>query len=126
MKEFMMIFRNDKVEGGDQRSAEQMQAVLKQWRDWIGNVAARGNFSSTKRLKSEGSTLKPGGVVIDGPYAEVKEMIGGYLVVKAETLAEAMEMAKSCPGLTYGGSVEVRSVMNMDADTGSSTFLREE
>lgn len=53
-------------------------------------------------------------------------MIGGYLVVKAETLDEAMEMAKSCPGLTYGGSVEVRSVMNMDADTGSSTFLREQ
>jgi len=125
MKEFMMLFRNEKMEGGEMPSAEQMQAVMSQWQNWIGNIAAQGNYAGTNRLGSEGKTLKPGNVSIDGPYAEVKEMVGGYLIVKANTLDDAIEMAKSCPNLLYGGSVEVRSVLSMDADTTSATFLVE-
>ena len=125
MKEFMMIFRNEKMEGGGKPSAEQMQAVMSQWQNWIGNIAAQGNYVSTNRLHSEGKTLKPNNVSLDGPYAEVKEMVGGYLIVKANSLDEAVEMAKSCPNLLYGGSVEVRSVLSMDADTSSATFLVE-
>lgn len=45
---------------------------------------------------------------------KVKEMVGGYLIVKANTLDEAVEMAKSCPNLIYGGNVEVRSVMSIE------------
>jgi hypothetical protein len=123
MKEFMMIFRNEKMEGGEMPSAEQMQVVMNQWQNWIGDIAAQGLYSGTNRLNSEGKTLKPNNVSIDGPYAEVKEMVGGYLIVKANTLDEALEMAKTCPNLLYGGSVEVRSVMSIDADTTSSTFL---
>ena len=125
MKEFMMIFRNEKMEGGEMPSAEQMQAVMSQWQNWIGNIAAQGNYAGTNRLNSEGKTLKPNNVSIDGPYAEVKEMVGGYLIVKANTLDKAVEMAKTCPNLLYGGSVEVRGVMSIDADTTSSTFLGE-
>jgi len=125
MKEFMMLFRNEKMEGGEKPSAEQMQAVMSEWQNWIGNIAAQGNYAGTNRLGSEGKTLKPNNVSIDGPYAEVKEMVGGYLIVKANTLDDAMEMAKSCPNLVYGGSVEVRSVLSMDADTASATFLEE-
>ncbi|WEK17570.1 MAG: YciI family protein [Candidatus Pedobacter colombiensis] len=123
MKEFMMIFRQEKQEGAEMPSAEQMQAVMKQWQDWIGGIAAQGKYSGTNRLYSEGKTLKPGNVVIDGPYAEVKEMIGGYLIVKANTLDEAVEMAKSCPNLIYGGNVEVRSVMTIEYDPTSAKFL---
>jgi len=125
MKEFMMLFRNEKMEGGEMPSAEQMQAVMSQWQNWIGNIAAQGNYAGTNRLGSEGKTLKPGNVSIDGPYAEVKEMVGGYLIVKADTLDDAIEMAKTCPNLLYGGSVEVRGVLSMDADTASATFLEE-
>jgi hypothetical protein len=123
MKEFMMLFRNEKQDAGQRPSAEQMQAVMKQWQDWIGGIAAQGKYSGTNRLNSEGKTLKPGNVIIDGPYAEVKEMVGGYLVVKADTLDEAIEMAKGCPNLIYGGSVEVRSVMTIDYDPASAKFL---
>ncbi len=125
MKEFMMLFRNEKMEGGEKPSAEQMQAVMSQWQNWIGNIAAQGNYAGTNRLSSEGKTLMPNNVSIDGPYAEVKEMVGGYLIVKANTLDDAIEMAKACPNLLYGGSVEVRSVLSMDADTTSATFLEE-
>lgn len=126
MKEFMMIFRNEKMEGGEMPSAEQMQTVMTQWQNWIGGIAAQGNYIGTNRLYSEGKTLKPNNVSIDGPYAEVKEIVGGYLIVKANSLDEAVEMAKTCPNILYGGSVEVRTVMTIDADASSATFLREQ
>lgn len=125
MKEFMMLFRNEKMDGAEKPSAEQMQLMMSQWQNWIGNIAAQGNYSSTNRLGSEGRTLKPNNVSIDGPYAEVKEMLGGYLIVKAQSLDHAAEMAKDCPAFLYGGSVEIRSVMSMDPDISSSTFLKE-
>lgn len=117
----MMIFRNEV--GGEKPSAEQMQAVMSHWQNWIGDIAARGNYVGTNRLYSEGSkTLKPGNVIIDGPYAEVKEIIGGYLIVKANNLDETVEMAKTCPNLQYGGNVEVREVLNMEP--GAMAFLK--
>lgn len=121
----MMIFRHEKSEGDEMPSAEQMQVVMKQWQDWIGDIAAQGKYVSTNRLSSEGKTLKSNNVIIDGPYAEVKEFVGGYLIVKANTIEEAIEMAKACPNLLYGGTVEVRTVLTIDADTSSATFLDE-
>ncbi|MES1224219.1 MAG: YciI family protein [Bacteroidota bacterium] len=123
MKEYLMIFRNEKSDGAAAPSAEQMQAVMKQWQDWIQGIASKGKYGGTNRLLSEGKTIKPGNIISDGPYAEVKEMIGGYLIVKAGSLDEAMEMAKSCPNLLYGGNVEVRAVMSIDADHKSKHFL---
>lgn len=123
MKEFLMIFRNDKPAGSSMPSAEQMQAIMQDWQNWIGGIAAQGKFVSTNRLYSEGKSIFADGAVIDGPYAEVKEMIGGYLIATADSLEEAVEMAKSCPNLKYGGKVEVRSVMSIDGDSTSKTFL---
>ncbi|MGK2864571.1 MAG: YciI family protein [Chitinophagaceae bacterium] len=104
-------------------SAEQMQEVMKLWQNWIGGIAAQGKYSGTNRLYPEGKTIKPGNLIIDGPYAEIKEMVGGYLIVKASTLDEAVEMAKSCPNLIYGGNVEIRSVMSIEYDTNAEKFL---
>jgi len=125
MKEYMMLFRNEKNEGGRPPSAEQMQAVMKQWQTWIKGIAAKGKYSGTNRLLSEGKTLKPGNAITDGPYAEGKEVVGGYLIVKANSLDEAVEMAKSSPNIIYGGNVEVRSVMSIDEDPDSNNFLAE-
>jgi hypothetical protein len=113
MTEFMMIFRND-YNPDFKPTPEQMQASIKQWQDWIGGIAAQGKFSSTNRLGFEGKTLKPNSIVTDGPYAEVKEMIGGYLIVKAADLNEAMQLANGCPILDIGGHVEVRNVVPMN------------
>jgi hypothetical protein len=124
MKEYMMIFRNEKMEG-EMPSAEQMQMVMQQWQSWIGRIAKQGNYNGTNRLLAEGKTVKPNKVVTDGPYMEAKEMVGGYLIVKANSLDEALEMAQSCPNLLYGGNVEVRAVMPIDDDPNSQTFLQE-
>lgn len=112
MTEFMMIFRND-YNPSFQPTPEQMQASIKQWQDWIGGIAAQGKFVSTNRLSSEGKTLKPNNIIADGPYAEVKEIVGGYIVVKAVSIDDAMKLAEGCPILAIGGTVEVRVVIPM-------------
>src|SRR3954467_14891910 len=124
MKEFMMIFRNKKNEDGEIPSAEQMQAVMKQWQQWIKNIAAQGIYGGTNRLLSEGKTLKPGNIITDGPFIEAKEIVRGYLVIKADNLDEAVEIAKGCPNLLFGGDVEVRSVMTINDDPSSADFLQ--
>ncbi len=110
MNEFMMIFRND-YNPDFNPSPEQMQESIRQWQDWIGGIAEQGKFVGTNRLGFQGKTLKANNVITDGPYAEVKEIIGGYVIVKANSLNEAFEMAKGCPILNIGGNVEVRDIM---------------
>lgn len=109
----MMIFRND-YNPSFKPSPEQMQASIKQWQDWIGGIAAQGKFLSTNRLGFEGKTLKPNNVIADGPYAEVKEIVGGYILVKATNIDEAMKLAEGCPILNIGGHVEVRNVLKIN------------
>lgn len=113
MKEFMMIFRM--AQNPDfQPTPEQIQESIKHWQDWIGGIAAQGKFVSTNQLGFTGKTLKADGVITDGPYAEVKEIVGGYLIVKAENIDEAMKLAQGCPILFVGGHVEVRDVMQVN------------
>lgn len=113
MKEFMMIFRTEKNDNPPP-SPEQMQAMVKEWQDWIGGIAAQDKFVATNALGSEGRTVKLNGVISDGPYAEIKEIVGGYIIVKSENLDEAVKLSKGCPTLNIGGSVEVRDVMVFD------------
>ncbi len=110
MKEFMFVFRTD-YQAVPQWSPEEMQAMTKKWQDWIGGIAAQNKLVQTgKRLNSDGKVVRPNGVVTDGPYTEVKESIGGYMFVKAESAEEAIALASSCPIFTFGGNVEVRAI----------------
>ncbi len=113
MKEYMMIFRND-PSVMENRTPAQTEQSMQQWQNWISGMAAQGKFGGTGRVLPAGPTVAPGSVVTDGPYLESKEIIGGYLIVKAGTLAEAVEAAKGCPILLAGGTVEVRTIMPME------------
>ncbi|MBX9784211.1 MAG: YciI family protein [Chitinophagaceae bacterium] len=113
MKEFMMIFRMAPMPNF-QPAPEQMQESIKQWQDWIGGIAAQGKFGSTNQLGFTGKTLKADGAVTDGPYAEVKEIVGGYIIVKANDIDDALALAKGCPILYMGGHVEVRDIMQIN------------
>jgi len=111
MNEFSLIFRNEQNPDA-QFSPEQMQNILKQWRDWMGGIAAQNKLANPgNRLGIEGAVVRKGNVVTDGPYAEIKEMISGFIIVQTETLEEAIELAKGCPVFNAGGSVEVRSII---------------
>lgn len=113
MKEFMMIFRHTPM-ADFQMSADQMQAEIKKWQDWIGGIAAQGKFVSTNQLGFEGKTLLPNKTVTDGPYAEVKEIVGGYVIAKANSIDEAIQLAEGCPIIAIGGHVEVRDIMKIN------------
>ncbi|MGB0391635.1 MAG: YciI family protein [Salibacteraceae bacterium] len=113
MKEFMMIFRSEKVDR-PQPSPEEMQAMYNQWQEWIGGIAAQGKFVATNALGTEGKLVDSKGLVSDGPYAEVKEIVGGYLICKTDFLEDAVKLADGCPMFDMGGTVEVRDVMVFD------------
>ena len=114
MKEFMMIFRTEKNDN-PKPSPEQMQVMIGQWQDWIGGIAAQGKFVSTNALGFEGKTVHANITITDGPYAEIKEIVGGYIIVKAENLDAAVKLSEGCPTLAIGGTVEVRDVMIINA-----------
>ncbi len=112
MSQFMMIFRHE-PNPNYSPSPEEMEAGLKQWQDWMGGIAAQDKFVSTNQLGFQGKTLQADNVVTDGPYAEVKEIVGGYIIVKADNIDQAIELAKGCPIFHYGGHVEVRDIMEI-------------
>lgn len=115
MKEFLLVFRRDHIANEEQLSPEQMQAMMKPWQDWMGGLAAQNKLvSSGNRLAGDGKVIKPNNVVTNGPYVEIKEAIGGYIIIRANSLDEAAELSTGCPILQIGGNVEVRTVVPMD------------
>ena len=114
MKEFLLVFRNERT-NEPPPSPEQMQQRMQPWQDWIGSLAAQNKLvSAGNRLDTDGRTVKPGNVITNGPYVEIKEAIGGYIIVRADSIDEASELSKTCPILGMGGNVEVRSIVPMD------------
>ena len=110
-----MIFRRGAEANEPQPSPEQMQGMMKQWQDWLGGIAAQNKLSSAgNRLAPEGKVVKKNSIVTDGPYVELKEAVGGYTIIKAESLDEAAQMSKGCPIFAMGGNVEVRQIVPMD------------
>jgi hypothetical protein len=110
MKEFALIFRLNK-ESDAQPSPEQIQERM----NWLGSIAAQNKLADKGNTLSvaNAKTVKTANVVTDGPYAEIKEFISGYLIVKTETIDEAVELAKANPIFKTGGSVEVREIVKL-------------
>jgi hypothetical protein len=108
MSEFTYLFRGRDTSA----SPEQMQQTMQKWVAWFKDLGAKGH------LKDPGHPLDAKGKVVvgrqkivnDGPYAEAKDVVGGYVVIEATDLAHAVELALDCPILDVGGSVEVRPI----------------
>ena len=111
MKEFVLLFRQPSYDY-TKASPSDMQAIAKKWKDWAEGIVAQGKLGSHgPRLALEGKVLKAGGVITDGPFVEIRERLGGFIIVKAESLEEATTLAHGCPALDAKGSVEIRPVM---------------
>lgn len=113
MKEFMFIFI-----GADYQqlglSPDDIQNLMGKWFAWIDELKAKDLYIEGRPLSPAAKTLRgPSAVVTDGPFAEIKDIVGGYFIVKANSLAEAAELSKDFPDFHLGGSVEVREVMEM-------------
>jgi hypothetical protein len=110
MSQFLYLYR-----GGDSSGTpEMMEKTMQKWMAWMQDLGAKG------KLKDQGNPLEAGGKVVrkktaitDGPFAEAKDIIGGYTLVEAKDINEAAALAAGCPIFENGGFVEVRPIMTM-------------
>lgn len=110
MQEYMLIFRH--MDGSKVASPEQIQVWMKQTMDWIGSIAAQNKYVEGNGLPFEDAkVVHHNKTVTNGPFGEIKETLGGYVVVKADSVEEACEFAKGSPILQgEGNTVEVRKL----------------
>ncbi|MFB5650602.1 YciI family protein [Leptospira wolffii] len=85
MKEFMLLFRQPSYDYS-KADPKDMEALAKKWKDWVG------------------------GVITDGPFVEIRERLGSFIIVNAESLEEATTLAHGCPAVDADGSVEIRPI----------------
>jgi len=113
MKDYLFIFRADWA-GLPEATLEEQQARTQKWMDWINGIAAENRLADRgNRLSQSGRVMGVNGTITDGPYAEIKETIGGYSVIKAESYEAATRLASGCPVLKIGGTVEIREISAM-------------
>ena len=112
MNEFVFLYRG----GETGRSPERAQQMMQKWMAWFKELADNGH------VKDRGQPLERAGklvngkrkTVTDGPFAEAKDVVGGYTLIVAKDLNEAAELSKGCPILEFDGQVEVRPVMKLN------------
>lgn len=111
MGEFLFLYR------GGQRptSPQEGQQVMQKWVAWMEALGAKGHMKDRGHpLEQMGKLVKgPQKIVTDGPFAEAKDLVGGYSLIEAKDLTQAVELSKGCPIFDHGGFVEVRPIMKM-------------
>jgi hypothetical protein len=113
MKEFLMLIREPANYG--QLSPEEMQADIEKHIQWVMELAEQGHFKEGNPLDAAGVTIKgTQKQVTDGPFIESKECISGYYFLLAESLDQAVTIAKGCPSLELGHTLEIRAIVNTD------------
>lgn len=114
MEEFALLMRHE--DGNKVASPQQIETWMKQTMDWIGGIAAQNKFVSGTGLLFDGArTIDSNKMVTNGPFGEIKETLGGFITVRAETIEEAVEFAKGCPVLQgEGNTMEVRRIAKRD------------
>ncbi|MFZ1789596.1 MAG: hypothetical protein WAT92_14855 [Saprospiraceae bacterium] len=110
--EFMFLFRFE-PNMDYQPTAEEINEMHQQWGAFIGNIAIQEKLVSTHQLGFEGIQIFADQTSTDGIYVSEMQTIAGNMIVRANTIQEAAEMAKGCPILAMGGGVEVRSIQPM-------------
>jgi hypothetical protein len=112
MSEFLFLYR-----GGEagRSSPEVAQQTIQKWMTWMKELGAKGYIKDQGHPLERTGTLVKGQkkVVTDGPFAEAKDIVGGYTLIQAKDLSQATELSLGCPILEFGGSVEVRPITQL-------------
>ncbi len=108
--QFLLLFHQPLA--GPDPTPQEMEQIFGRWMAWMKGMKAKGDFVGSNRLQDTGRVLRgPRGTsVTDGPFAESKEIVGGYVLLTADNLKQAVEIARGCPGLDHETIVEVRPV----------------
>jgi hypothetical protein len=111
VSEFVFLYRG----GGRSESPSEGEKVMQRWTAWLQKLGQEGHLKDRGQpLEREGKVVRAKGrTITDGPYAESKDIVGGYTLIEAKDLAQAAELAGGCPIFDYDGLVEVRPVMQM-------------
>jgi len=114
MASFLYVFRGNRSGMTPTASPQEMQQLMQKWRNWIEQLTRSGNFKAGEPLEPTGKVIRGRTkIVTDGPYAEAKDVVGGYLLIDARSLDEAVELSRGCPVFENDGSVEVRPIQQM-------------
>lgn len=107
---YLLLFRNNDVLKG--LSPSEIQQAVQAMMDWSSRLTEEGKYVAGHPLehKSIRVSMRNDTISIDGPFAESKEAIGGFFMVKAKDMDDAVAIAGQCPMLPYGATVEVREV----------------
>ena len=109
MAEFMIFIKGGEY---DDHSPEEMQAVIQKFINWANRLREENRYKYADKLNDDGFILSANkeGKIVDGPFVESKEAIGGFYIIEATDYDDALEIARSCPVFDYNGSVEVRKI----------------
>ncbi len=111
MSQFMLLLRggNEEIRG---YSPEQFQELLQRYFTWTDHLRTTGKLHSAEQLQDGGRMLQANGQsIVEGPYTETKEAVGGFYVIEAGDYDDAVQIARGCPLLTHSGFVEVRGIV---------------
>jgi hypothetical protein len=114
MEKFMFIFHGDPA-AAMQQSPEAMQENMALWLGWVNKLMTSGHYDSGEALLPGGKLISGADrMVTDGPYTEGKEVVGGYFIVKAKDMDEALSLTADYPDYASGGAIQVRPVMKIE------------
>lgn len=115
MEKFMLIFHGGSDVAPEMKSPEAMQNHMQKWFAWIEKLQKEGRYESGEALlPHEKFVSGPNKLVTDGPFAESKELVGGYFIVLAKDLDDAVKLTNDYPDFIFNGKVQVRPVQKID------------
>ena len=115
MEKFMFLFRGGDTHLHTAKDSKEVKAYIQLWVTWQQGLGQKGILAGGEPLQTTGKQVNgKNKVVTDGPFIEAKEMVGGYLIVNAKDINEAVEIAKGCPIFEENGRVEVRPVQKSE------------
>lgn len=109
---YLLLVRDTTPEVYEAMSSDERRKALDRWNAWVDGMAARGKLRDGRPLKETARVVSGsrGERVTDGPFAEAKELVGGYFLLAETTLEEATAIARQCPLLPFGMTVEIRPI----------------
>ncbi|MEO0813459.1 MAG: YciI family protein [Myxococcota bacterium] len=114
MKNYLLLLHETQGTNAAELSADEIAQVIAEYRSWHEQLADQKRVRDSQKVRDDGgkSLIQRDGkpVVFDGPYAQAKELIGGYFLIAATDYEDAVEVSSSCPHLTYGGRIEIREI----------------
>jgi len=113
MREYMLLLY-DSPTGAPDLSPEEMQRIIEKYQAWSEKLRSADRYvGGSKLTDGDGRVVRrddDGVRVLDGPYSETKEVVGGYMAIRADSYQEAVELCRDCPHLGFGGTIEIREI----------------